>query len=42
MNWPMIARALNDIGYFGPVGMEAYAKKDPETALEAFRAAFTI
>ena len=42
MNWPMIARALNDLGYSGPIGMESYAKNDPETALEAFRAAFTI
>ncbi|NNE87477.1 MAG: TIM barrel protein [Silicimonas sp.] len=41
MNWPMIARALADMGYDGPVGLEAYAKADPETALEAFRAAFT-
>jgi hydroxypyruvate isomerase len=42
MNWPMIARALHDMGYDGPVGMEAFAKSDPEEALEAFRAAFTI
>jgi hydroxypyruvate isomerase len=42
MNWPMIARALADMGYDGPVGLEAYAKHDPETALQAFRAAFTL
>ena len=42
MNWPMIARALHDMGYSGPVGLEAYAKTDPESALEAFRAAFTL
>ncbi len=42
MNWPMIARALHDMGYNGPVGLEAFAKGDPETALEAFRAAFTL
>ena len=42
MNWPVIARALADMGYDGPVGLEAYAKDDPETALEAFRAAFTF
>lgn len=40
MNWPVIARALRDMGYAGPVTLEAYAKNDPETALEAFRAAF--
>ena len=42
MNWPMIARALNDMGYEGPVGLEAFAKGNPETALEAFRTAFTL
>lgn len=42
MNWPMIARALADMGYDGPVGMEAFAKGDPEDALHAFRAAFTV
>lgn len=41
MNWPMIAQALSDMGYHGPVGMEAYAKGDPDVALDAFRAAFT-
>lgn len=42
MNWPMIARALADMDYDGPVGMEAFAKGDPEDALHAFRAAFTV
>ncbi len=42
LNWPNIARALRDMGYSGPVGMEAFAKDDPEAALEAFRAAFTL
>ncbi len=42
MNWPIIARALRDMGYDGPVGMEAYAKDDPEAALDAFRKAFTV
>lgn len=42
MNWPNIARALKDMGYDGPVGMEAFAKDDPEVALEAFRDAFTV
>lgn len=42
MNWPVIARALADMGYTGPVGLEAYAKDDPEDALNAFRDAFTF
>lgn len=42
INYAGIARALHDIGYAGPVGMEAFAKADEEAALEAFRAAFTI
>ncbi|MGP6087879.1 TIM barrel protein [Antarctobacter jejuensis] len=42
MNYPVIARALADMGYEGPVGFEGFAKRDPETALEAFRAAFTL
>ncbi|KHQ50623.1 TIM barrel protein [Mameliella alba] len=42
MNYPVIARALADMGYDGPVAFEGYAKNDPETALEAFRAAFTV
>jgi hydroxypyruvate isomerase len=42
INYPVIARALNDMGYRGPVGMEAFAKGDPERALEAFRNAFTL
>ena len=42
MNWPMIARALDKMGYSGPVGMEAFATGDPEDALSAFRAAFTL
>jgi hydroxypyruvate isomerase len=42
MNWPMIARALNVMGYSGPIGMEAFAKNRPEDALEAFRKAFTL
>lgn len=42
MNWPAIARALHEMGYSGPVGLEAYAKDDAEQALEAFRNAFTL
>lgn len=42
MNWPMIAKALDDMGYSGPVGMEAFAKGNDEDALDAFRTAFTL
>ena len=42
MNWPMIARALHEMGYKGSVGMEAFARDKEEDALEAFRAAFTL
>ncbi|WP_172329552.1 TIM barrel protein [Mangrovicoccus sp. HB161399] len=42
INYAAIARALAGMGYSGPVGMEAFAAGDPEAALEAFRAAFTL
>ncbi|MCB2137282.1 MAG: TIM barrel protein [Rhodobacteraceae bacterium] len=42
MNWPVIARALRDMGYDGPVGLEAFARSGEEAALAAFRAAFTV
>lgn len=42
INYAGVARALNEMGYRGPVGMEAFAAGDAEAALEAFRAAFTI
>ena len=42
INYPAIARALFEMGYRGPVGMEAYAKGDPDVALQAFRTAFTL
>jgi len=42
INYHAIARALFEMGYRGPVGMEAFAKGDPAVALEAFRAAFTV
>lgn len=41
INYAGIARALREMGYGGPVGMEAWASKDSETALEAFRSAFS-
>ncbi|WP_170333584.1 TIM barrel protein [Ruegeria arenilitoris] len=42
INYAAVARALNDMGYRGPVGMEAFASGEPEAALAAFRDAFTI
>ena len=42
INYPGIAKALHRLGYSGPVAMEAFAAADPETALEAFRSAFTL
>lgn len=42
INYAGVARALSDLGYSGPVGMEAFAKGDEEAALEAFRDAFTL
>ena len=42
INYVGVARALVDMGYTGPVGMEAWAKDDADTALEAFQAAFTV
>jgi hydroxypyruvate isomerase len=42
INYAGVARALRDMGYDGPVGMEAFAAGDERAALEAFRAAFTV
>ena len=42
INYRGVARALKDMGYRGPVGMEAFASGDPEAALQAFREAFTV
>ncbi len=42
INYPGVARALNEMGYHGPICMEAFASGDPETALAAFRAAFAV
>ncbi len=41
INFAVVARALIELRYHGPVGMEAFAAGDPETALEAFRLAFS-
>jgi hydroxypyruvate isomerase len=42
INYAGVAKALNGMGYSGPIGMEAFAKGDEEAALEAFRSAFTV
>jgi hydroxypyruvate isomerase len=42
INFAGVAKALPDKRYRGPVGMKAFAAGDPETALTAFRAAFTV
>lgn len=42
VNWHGIAKALKAMGYSGPVGMEAFASGDADTALEAFRNAFAV
>ena len=41
INYRFVANALKDMGYGGPVGMEAFAASDPEKALAAFRDAFS-
>lgn len=42
VNWKAIARALDHMGYSGPVGMEAFSSGTAEDALAAFRDAFTL
>ncbi|QPZ92867.1 TIM barrel protein [Thioclava electrotropha] len=42
INYAGVAQALQQMGYRGPVAMEAFAQGDEEAALEAFRAAFTL
>ena len=42
INYAGIAKALKDMGYSGPVAMEAWAAHDADAALAAFRAAFTL
>jgi hydroxypyruvate isomerase len=39
--YPAIAAALERIGYDGTVGLEAFAARDSELALQRFRQAFT-
>ena len=42
IHYPAVARALHDMGYTGTVTLEAYASRDADTALDGFRAAFTL
>lgn len=42
INYPAVAAALDRLGYAGVVGLEAWASRDPVTALERFRTAFTV
>jgi hydroxypyruvate isomerase len=42
INYPAIARALGEMGYRGPVGLEGWASGDDLMALERFRDAFTL
>lgn len=42
INYVGVARALQQMGYDGPVAMEAFAAGDERAALDAFRAAFTV
>ncbi|MEU0845317.1 TIM barrel protein [Streptomyces sp. NPDC005962] len=41
IHYPAIATALQDLGYTGVVALESWARHHPDTALAAFRAAFT-
>ncbi|MDR1265270.1 MAG: TIM barrel protein [Propionibacteriaceae bacterium] len=41
INYPAIGRALREMGYDGVVGLEGWAKADPDHALDAFVAAFS-
>lgn len=42
IHYPAIATALQDLGYTGVIGLEGWAHDDPGTALDRFRAAFTL
>ena len=42
VNYAGVARGLHEMGYRGPVAMEAWASGNSDAALEAFRTAFTI
>lgn len=42
INYTGIAKALHEMGYIGPVGMEAWAAGDSDAAVDAFVAAFSL
>jgi hydroxypyruvate isomerase len=42
ISYPKVARTLDEIGYRGTVGLEAFASGDSGTALDRFREAFTL
>lgn len=42
INYPVIARALNDMGYTGTIGFEGWPSAEDELALTRFRDAFTL
>ncbi|WP_208007687.1 TIM barrel protein [Labedella endophytica] len=42
IRYEAIAAELGVLGYTGVVGLEAWARSDPDAALAAFRAAFTV
>lgn len=42
INYAGVSRALADIGYEGVIGLEAFASIDSDSALEAFKTAFTL
>jgi hydroxypyruvate isomerase len=42
INYPAVARALDDAGYEGVVGLEAWASGGSDDALAAFRDSFTV
>jgi hydroxypyruvate isomerase len=41
VRWAAVAGLLEELGYDGVVGLEAWASGDPEDAVEAFRSAFS-
>ncbi len=42
INYPAIARALQQMGYSGVIGLEAWPLSDDELALQRFRSAFSL
>jgi hydroxypyruvate isomerase len=40
--WPAVAAALAEMGYAGPVGLEAWASGDDDVAVRRFREAFSV